>query len=125
MIESDTFLKLLNIQTITKNISLKRGETVFQEAYTINLEDFKFKDYFYSRLPTEEYKIKHEDELKKEEVALFKKLDEDKLNEILMELLKETIKKYETKVSFWKPEKEYLITEPINLQIFKNNPFAI
>ena len=124
IVESDAFLKLLNIQTITKNVFLKRGETVFQEAYTINLEDFKFKDYFYSRLPTEEYKIKHEDELKEDELAVFEKLDEDKLQEILRDLLEETIKEHETKVSFWKPEKEYLITEPINLQIFKDDPLT-
>ena len=124
IVESNAFLKLLNIQTITKNVFLKRGETVFQEAYTINLEDFKFKDYFYSRLPTEEYKIKHEDELKEDELSVFEKLDEDKLQEILIDLLEETIKEHETKVSFWKPEKEYLITEPINLQIFKENPLT-
>lgn len=124
IVGSDTFLKLLNIQTITKNVFLKRGETVFQEAYKINLEDFKFKDYFYSRLPTEEYKIKHKDELKEDELAVFEKLDEDKLKEILIDLLEETIKEHETKVSFWRPKKEYLITEPINLQIFKDNPLT-
>jgi predicted ATP-dependent endonuclease of OLD family len=124
MIESDTFLKLLNIQTITKNVYLNREKTVFEEEYRINLGNFKLKDYFYLGLPTGQYKIKLEDKLKKEEVALFEKLDEDKLNEILINLLYETIKEHENKVSFWKPEKEYLITEPINLQTFKDNPLT-
>jgi len=124
MIESDTFLKLLNIQTITKNVYLNREKTVFEEEYRINLGNFKLKDYFYLGLPRGQYKIKLEDKLKKEEVALFEKLDEDKLNEILINLLYETIKEHENKVSFWKPEKEYLITEPINLQTFKDNPLT-
>lgn len=123
--ESDAFLKLLNIQTITKNVFLKRGETLFQEEYKVNHEDFKFEDYFYSTLPTGGYKFKHKDELEDgEEQEVFENLDEDELQEIFRYLIDETIKEHETKVSFWKPEKEYLITEPINLQIFKDNPLT-
>ncbi len=124
IVESNAFLKLLNIQTITKNVYLKRGETVFQEVYKINWLNFKLKDYFYSEPVAGEYKIRHKDELKEQEIAVFNKLDEDKLNEILIDLLEETIKEHENKVSFWKPEKEYLITEPINLQTFKDNPLT-
>ncbi len=124
IVESNAFLKLLNIQTITKNVYLSRKETVFEEEYKINLGNFKLKNYFYSGPVAGEYKIKHEDKLKKEEVELFEKLDEDKLKEILRDLLEETIKEHETKVTFWKPEKEYLIIEPINLHIFKDNPLT-
>lgn len=58
------------------------------------------------------------------EQALYEKLNEDILNKLLVDLLEDTIKQYEAKVSFWKPEKEYLITEPINLQDFKDNPLT-
>jgi predicted ATP-dependent endonuclease of OLD family len=122
--ESGTFLKSLTIQTVRKLVFLERGTTAFQEAYRIKLVEFEPNNYFYSELTTGEYKIKHKDELKEEEQATFEKLCEDKLEEILEELLKETIKKYENKVSLWKPEKEYLITEPINLNIFKDSPLT-
>ena len=124
IVESNAFLKLLKIQTITKNVYLKRGETLFQEVYKVNWLNFKLKDYFYSEPVAGEYKIRHKDELKEQEIAVFNKLDEDKLNEILIDLLEETIKEHVNKVSFWKPEKEYLITEPINLQTFKDNPLT-
>lgn len=124
IVESNAFLKFLNIKTITKNVYLKRGETVFQEIYEINWGNLKFKDFLFFKLPTGEYKIKHAKELKDTEVILFKKFDENEIKDILIDLLEEIIKKHENKVSFWKPEKEYLITEPINLKTFKDNPLT-
>ncbi|MCM1986465.1 ATP-dependent nuclease [Methanococcoides seepicolus] len=124
IVESNAFLKLLKIQTITKNVYLTRGESHFKEAYTVSWEDNKLNDYCYFFLPTGEYKIKHVSELNSEELTAFEILDVDKLHEILIDLLEETIKEYKNKVSFWKPEKEYLITEPINLQTFKDNPLT-
>jgi predicted ATP-dependent endonuclease of OLD family len=112
------------MQTITKNVFLKRGQTVFLEVYRINWENIELEHYFYSRLPTGEYKIKNELGLNEEEQTVYEKLDEDILNKLLIDLLEDTIKERETKVSFWKPENEYLITEPINLQTFKDNPLT-
>ncbi|TFH40413.1 MAG: DUF2813 domain-containing protein [ANME-2 cluster archaeon] len=104
MVDSDVFLKVLNIQTITKLVYLRRGKTLFQEVYDINMGDFKFKDYFYSGPAAGVYRIRHKDELNKELAVLFE-LDKNKLKEILINLLKETIKERENMVSFWKPEK--------------------
>ena len=123
IVESDTFLNLLDIQTITKNVYLKKGETLFQEEYKVNYGDLKFEDYFYLTLPTGQYKFKHKDEFNEDDLQeTFEELNEDNLHEIFIDLLDETIKEHEAKVSFWKPEKEYLITEPINLYHFKDNP---
>lgn len=105
LVEPNTFLKVLNIQTITKNVYLRRGTSSFEDLYVINWEYFKLEDYFYFDYSTGKYKIEHKDKLRPDESAVFKKLDKNKLHEILLELLEETIKKYETKVSFWKPEK--------------------
>ena len=124
LIDSETFLKSLNIQTIKKSVFLERGDTVFQEKYEIKLGDFNFKEYCYIAFLPGEYKIKPEDKINEEDNLDVKKLDQGKLEEILIDLLKKTIKEHEIKVSFWKPEKEYLITEPINLQTFKENPLT-
>ncbi len=121
IVESDKFLKNLQVQKVIKNVFLKKGENLFQEQYELELNEFKVQDYFYSTLTTGEYKIKPASELKEDEKDANQQLDEEKLNEIILELLAETIQSYETQVSFWKPEKEYLITEPINLNLFKEN----
>lgn len=122
IIESDDFLSLLNIQNITKNVYLKRGNSNFNEIYTVEWKSFNLEDYYYFELLTDEFKIKKYSDFTPDEIGDAKKITEDKVTEILVELLEETIKKYENKVSFWKPEKEYLITDPINLQTFKDNP---
>ena len=125
IVESDVFLTLLDIQTVTKNVYLKRGETVFQETYEIDWGRLELKDFYYHRTPAGEYIIKDEEELKDDGLALlYEKLDMDKLEDMLLESLDETIKEHEDNVSFWKPEKEYLITEPINLHLFKDNPLT-
>jgi predicted ATP-dependent endonuclease of OLD family len=124
IVKSGIFLDLLNIKSITKNVYLERRATLFQEAYVVNLENIELEHYFYSKLPTGEYIIKDEFDLNEEEQASYEKLNEDVLNKLLIDLLEDTIKQYEAKVSFWKPEKEYLITEPINLHNFKDNPLT-
>ena len=80
IVKSGIFLDLINIKSITKNVYLKRDITLFQESYLVNLENIELEHYFYSKLPTGEYKIKDELDLNEEEQALYEKLDEDVLN---------------------------------------------
>lgn len=122
IVESDVFLTLLDIQTVTKNVYLERGKTVFQEIYEICWGGIEVKDFYYSEIVAGEYEIKHIDELKIGDTETLDELNDDELEKILVDVLEDTIKKHENKVSFWKPEKEYLITEPIDLHIFKDNP---
>ena len=128
IVDSDAFLNFLNIQTIKKNVFLVRGDSLFQERYEIQLEEFGLEDFFIFELPTGQYTIKHDDEVKNGDLAVdlavIKKVEKENLEKLFEELLKETIKEHEIKVSFWKAEKEYLITEPINLQTFKDNPLT-
>ncbi|WP_406655662.1 AAA family ATPase [Methanolobus sp. ZRKC2] len=122
IIESNAFLSLLNISNVTKNVYLKRGNSYFQETYSVEWEPFNLKDYYYFKSSTGDLKIKLSSGFTPDEFRVAKKLTEKELGNILVDLLVATIKKYESKVSFWKPEKEYLITDAINLQDFKNNP---
>lgn len=124
IVESDVFLTLLDIQTVTKNVYLERGETVFQEIYEICWGGIEVKEFYYSEIVAGKYEIKHINELEIEDTGILDELDEDKLRKILVNVLEYTIKKHENKVSFWKPEKKYLITEPINLHLFKDNPLT-
>ena len=80
------------MQSITKNVYLERGKTLFQETYIVNLENIELEHFFYFRLPTGEYKIKDELDLNEEEKTVYEKLDEDILNELLVDLLEDTIK---------------------------------
>jgi len=116
------FLANFQINGVSKNIFLEKGKNTFQLQYEFNFKGIKASDFFVKTTPPENQNIKHKSELDEESKTEYTQLDDEELIKILEPTLIEVVKEYELGLTFWKPEKEFLITEPINLNEFKDNP---
>lgn len=116
---SDKFISNFKITNVSKNIYLEKDSDTFQTNYSFDIES-PIPEYYHSSAPKME--IKHKTELTASEAEQFVKFDQDSFSDILNPILVEIVKKYEFHLTFWKPDKQYLITEPIDLNVFKDNP---
>ena len=122
LIESKKFFEEFLISKIIKNVFLEKNKKNFECQYELEFDDFDATNYFNKKNPASKIEIKHKSELKEADKELYEKLDTEKLEELLKPILEEIIIKYEPSVTFWKSEKEFLISKPIDLNSFKNNP---
>lgn len=103
------------ITNIVKNVSLKYGETSFSDdfSYEIKLVSrglfFKTTD---KGIRTLSKKNDHEESFKELTPEMFEKSPSDEFTDI--------IKRFEPKVSSWRPSEKYLVSE-VNLNEFKEN----
>ena len=66
--------------------------------------------------------IKHKSELNEENKKQYSRLSKEKLKELLKPILEQVTRDCEVGLTFWKPEKKFLITEPVDLGAFKDDP---
>ncbi len=132
MIAKDEFIQKIDITKIEKNVYLARGKKRFSEKYgleikNLKLDSLRFKEIL-ETIPIEgvnkditKYEIKDEKDISEDEKEKFDKLESENFEELLINILEEYFKKYENKVSFWKPDDEHLITSNVDLNVFKEN----
>ncbi|MCK4730145.1 MAG: AAA family ATPase [Candidatus Aenigmarchaeota archaeon] len=128
----EKFIKEIDIIKIEKNVYLKRGEENFQEEYSLDIKNLKL-DYLKFKKTSEtvtvgrnnkkinKYEIMEWNEIPEIEKEKFNELNLENFKEILVDVLKEYFKKYENRVSFWKPDEKYLITSVVDMTSFKEN----
>lgn len=106
------------IKNITKNVYLKKGESVFQEDYNYDIDNLVTNLYI-KKIDEEKFEIL---ENKYEDVD-FRELTLDVFNEYFDESIRRLISTYEPRVSFWKPSDKYLIST-VDLNAFQENIYS-
>jgi predicted ATP-dependent endonuclease of OLD family len=104
------------IKNIIKNIYLQHGEKNFTEMY--NFEIVKVPSSLFLKKIKKNVTVPN-GQVTKETLEITKIKDDDTAQELTLELFKENfeekiqqiIKKYEPSVAYWKPSKEYLISD--------------
>ena len=118
---SKKFLDDFKISNVSKTVFLEKEKTAFQERYEFGFEGIASSDFFFKIDPSQ-IEIKHKSETTEESEEQYIQLDDGKLKELVAPILEQVTKTHEIGLTFWKPEKEFLITEPIDLNTFKDNP---
>ena len=104
------------ITNIVKNVSLKDGETVFfgDFSYEIKLVS---RGLFIKNTYDGVFALSKENDNEES----FQELTQEAFEEFFSGKVEDIIKKFEPKVSFWRPSKEYLVSDEVNLNEFKEN----
>ena len=121
---SKRLLQSIKIKKVSKYVFLEKEKTVFETRYVNEFEGIVSEDFYSKGTPVSITDIKHESEIIDEDKHQYNtQLDDEKLlGQILNPLLNEVTKKYEFSLTLWKPEPKFLITEPVDLNAFKDDP---
>lgn len=133
LIAPKKFMKSLEIEKVIKHVYLKRNENKFGHLYKISFGKMELNNLFFKKTDEDvvykgtdksfkKYEFKELRNLSNEDKDEFEKLDLENLEKILVEFLFDCFVQHETKVSFWEPSDQYLITKGINLNEFKEDP---
>ena len=104
------------ITNIVKNVSLKDGETVFSDDFSYEIKLVSrglFIKNTYENVFTLSKKNDNEES--------FQELTQEIFEELFSGKVKDIIKRFEPKVSLWRPSEEYLVSDEVNLNEFKEN----
>lgn len=104
------------ITNIVKNVSLKYGERFFSDDFSYEIKLIS-RGLFFKRtdegIRTLSKKNDNEESFKEITPEMFEKSPSEEFTDI--------IKRFEPKVSLWRPSKEYLVSDEVNLNEFKEN----
>ncbi|MBR2068523.1 MAG: AAA family ATPase [Candidatus Gastranaerophilales bacterium] len=123
----EDFLSAINVSAVEKNIYLSKGNKNFKSKINVLVNfpsDNVLSKYYFRVLndSNEKYEIINEKELpKNEENSTYIKLNPEELSQILNDIYSEIMEKNKLNLSKWTYSKEYLITQIIDLQEFKEN----
>lgn len=132
LVNSENVLKKIKFKEIRKILLLKKEKKEFEEKYEIVYTGLKPEEYSFQKLnknPKDKvlYEFFHmkdensQNEIESKDIQVYN-LDEEVFQDILYDCINDTISNKELKVTLWKPEKEFLITNKIDLNKFKDTP---
>lgn len=115
------------VKNVIKNVYLQHGEKTFTESYEFEID--KVKNGLFLKKTKSNVTVPNGQIVVKESLEITKVNDETEttqaltlevFNENFKDKIKKIIKKYEPSVSYWKPSKEYLISDE-DLNLFIND----
>lgn len=104
------------ITNIVKNVSLKDGETVLSGNFSYEIK-LVSRGLFIKNAYDGVFALSKENDNEES----FQELTQEVFEEFFSGKVKDIIKKFEPKVSFWRPSEEYLVSDEVNLNDFKEN----
>lgn len=105
----------LEITNIVKNVSLKYGETVFSDDFSYEIK-LVSRGLFIKNTYEGVFTLSKENDNEES----FQELTQEVFDEFFSGKVKDIIRRFEPKVSLWRPSEEYLVSE-VDLNEFKEN----